>query len=385
MIKKNVERYSYLAKLLHKNYKKEVLEIHPPKIGKQDIRAVVKNLKSNKISTYGDDTKIFEKKLSNFTKAKYVLCTSSGTAALHLSLLSLGLGKNHEILVPSFNFISSTNAILYVNATPHFVDCDDSFGIDILKLDTYLKEIGYIKNGKLINKKTKRHISCCIPTYPYGYAFNIFGLMKICKKFNIRILEDSSEALGTFIKNKHAGTFGQIGVLSFNGNKIISSGAGGALMTNNKKFYERAKFMSKLSRKKLNNNDFYSSIGFNYYMPALNASLGISQLKKIKKIKKEKKKMNRDLKKILNDFYGASVYDFKNFSADNNYWLQIIRINTNIFRIDKIISILQKKKIQTKKLWPSVDTFPYLKKFPKMKIKKAKTIENEYLILPSNI
>lgn len=95
--------------------------------------------------------------------------------------------------------------------------------------------------------------------------------------------------------------------------------------------------------------------------------------------------MNRDLKKILNDFYGASVYDFKNFSADNNYWLQIIRINTNIFRIDKIISILQKKKITTKKLWPSVDRFPYLKKFPKMQIKKAKTIENEYLILPSNI
>ena len=167
------------------------------------------------------------------------------------SLYLLKVGTKDEILIPSFNFVASTNATLLSGATPHFVDCDEKTNsIDVDKLSTYLKKYLF-KNGRCINKITKKTIKVCIPTYSYGSGFDIKKLKKLCQNNNIKVIEDSSEALGTFINSKHAGTYGDFGVLSFNGNKIITTGGGGALLTNSKYLADKAKYVSSTAKKML--------------------------------------------------------------------------------------------------------------------------------------
>ena len=270
--------------------KKNNIFLHKPYLDKIDERSLVDTIKNQNVSTYGKTTKIFEKKIKEYTKAKYVVALNSGTSALHLAIIASGIVKNEEVLIPSLNFIASSNAVIYNSSIPHYIDCDYDLSINLEKLDKYLKKISKIKNNKCINIKTGRIIKAIIPTHIFGKITKIKELKRICKKYKLILIEDASEAFGTFYQNRHAGTFGLCGAISFNGNKIITTGGGGAILTNSKKIYELVKFFASVSKKQTNNKDIYDYVGYNYRMPSVNAALGISQLKKISFIKKEKLK-----------------------------------------------------------------------------------------------
>ena len=225
-----------LIKKVHKNKKK--IELHPPAIGKRETHEVSKAIKTKSISTYGQTTSLFEKKISKITKSKYVVALNSGTSALQLSIIASGIKYNEEVLIPALNFIASANSVIYNNSIPHFIESDNNLGIDTSKLDKYLSLISSIKNNACYNKITKRIIKAIIPTHVFGHISNMGELMKLCKKYKLILIEDASEALGSYYKNKHAGTFGKLGVLSFNGNKIMTTGAGGAVITNSKNLAE---------------------------------------------------------------------------------------------------------------------------------------------------
>lgn len=367
-----------LIKKVHKNKKK--IELHPPAIGKWETHEVSKAIKTKSISTYGQTTSLFEKKISKITKSKYVVALNSGTSALQLSIIASGIKYNEEVLIPALNFIASANSVIYNNSIPHFIESDNNLGIDTSKLDKYLSLISSIKNNACYNKITKRIIKAIIPTHVFGHISNMGELMKLCKKYKLILIEDASEALGSYYKNKHAGTFGKLGVLSFNGNKIMTTGAGGAVITNSKNLADRVRFLSTTSKSFRKNSLIYDEVGYNYKMPSLNAAMGIGQLNKFKEIKKNKKNLFKKYEKVFSNYRNIKVIKSPK-NCESNYWLNAIKLkNTNF---SKLFDIANRENIQIRKIWSLINLGKAYRKYPKMKLNISKNLSKSIICIPS--
>lgn len=367
-----------LIKKVHKNKKK--IELHPPAIGKRETHEVSKAIKTKSISTYGQTTSLFEKKISKITKSKYVVALNSGTSALQLSIIASGIKYNEEVLIPALNFIASANSVIYNNSIPHFIESDNNLGIDTSKLDKYLSLISSIKNNACYNKITKRIIKAIIPTHVFGHISNMGELMKLCKKYKLILIEDASEALGSYYKNKHAGTFGKLGVLSFNGNKIMTTGAGGAVITNSKNLADRVRFLSTTSKSFRKNSLIYDEVGYNYKMPSLNAAMGIGQLNKFKEIKKNKKNLFKKYEKVFSNYRNIKVIKSPK-NCESNYWLNAIKLKNINF--SKLFNIANRENIQIRKIWSLINLGKAYRKYPKMKLNISKNLSKSIICIPS--
>ena len=369
-----------------KNFKKQ-LSLHEPSIDTSDIKTVKNILFKKLVSTSAEKIiNKFEKKISKLTKAKYVVATNTGTSALHIALKAIKLKNNEEVIIPDINYIAAANSVIHCGGIPHFVDINISnLGIDVKKLENYLKKITLVKKNKLINKKSKNVIKAIIPTHVFGNACDIINLKRISNKYKLFLIEDSSESLGSFFKNKHLGTFGDIGVLSFNGNKIITTGGGGAILTNNSNLFKRCLHLSKISRVKKRYWEFnYNEPGFNFRMPALNAALGISQIDKLKKILNKKKKIYLEYRKYFRNI--KSIKLLEPINKKSNYWLNVIQIEKSDEKlIEKIILTLQKKRISVRPMWKQMHKINYLSKYPRMNLSNANYIKDKLLSLPSGV
>jgi len=286
---------------LDRNTKKSYHYLHEPYIPKMSIKKIGNTIEKNYISLASSETSQFIKYLKKITNSKYICLVNSGTSALHLSLITLGANKDTEILIPSFNYVAAANAVLMSNSSPHFVDIDESLSINYLMLDSYLKKICKFRNKYCYNKKNNKRILACILLYPYGYLPNTQKIVQVLKKYNILLIEDAAEALGSFLNSQHAGTFGDIGILSFNGNKIITTGAGGAILTNKKNIYEKCFKLSNVSKLRSKFYFIHDQLGFNYKMPNINAALGLSQIIFFSKILTSKKKLSNNYKIVFKE------------------------------------------------------------------------------------
>jgi len=372
------------VKKIKKIFNKQNIVISEPKILESHIKILNKYIRKNQVSTYGLATRDFEKKISQYTGSRYVICTINGTAALHVALLAIGVKDNDEVLIPSFSFISPANAIRYCNAIPHFVDSEtENLGVDPFKLAKYLEINFYIKNKRTYNKKTQRVVKALIVVHAYGHSAKIDEIKKLCKKYKIKLIEDAAEALGSLYKKKHLGTFGNIGVLSFNGNKIITTGGGGALLTNSKKTYESMLSLVTLSRKK---NDFqdYKNVGYNYRMPSLNAALGIAQLNNINNYIKKKHFLFRAYSHI---FRKSQIKIFSQPKhCRSNYWLHNIFLDKyNLRRKKLIINFYKKNKIELKPSWKLISNMKHFRRFPRSNLMQAKYLSKHIITIPSSI
>ena len=268
-----------------------ILPISEPYINGNELKEVKKIIKRNEISSYGAIIEKFEKKLQQITKIKHIVSCSSGTSALHTALKVVGVKKNDEVLVPTITFIATINSLKYLGANPVFFGCDKFFNIDSEKVIEFIKKHTYFKKGITYNSKTKKKISAIIPVHVWGNAANIKKLCLVCKKRGIKVVEDSTEALGTHYKGKKkhsVGSIGDIGCFSFNGNKIITSGNGGAIVTNNKNYASKARYY--LSQATDDKQKFiHKDIGYNYRFSGLNAAFGLGQLNLLKFYVKKKR------------------------------------------------------------------------------------------------
>lgn len=366
---------------------KKYYPLHEPFIGKNENKFVNKCLKDKQLSTTGNLIKRFEKKICNFTKSKYAIATLTGTVAIEVSLLSSGINKNDEIFIPNLNYIASVNSILRIGAIPHFVDCESqSLGIDLEKLELYIKKNFIFKKNNLINKKTKRKLTAIIPTHIFGYTSNILELVKFAKKYNLIIIEDSSECLGSFYKKKHLGLFGQVGVLSFNGNKMITTGGGGMLITNNKKIFEKATKLVTIGRKNTKKWIYdYDIHGFNYKMPSYNAALGLAQMSNLIKILEKKKKIKNKYEVIFKKNSQFQLFFKKNKNMKWNNWINFIILKSKITqkKRNNILLNLNSKNIMVRPIWTIMSRINFLKKFPKMNLNNSQNLENQIICLPS--
>ena len=374
-----------LINIIYSFGSKREMPLHEPEINSKDNIQVLKCLKSSYVSTASIYTVQFEKKLKKYLKCKHVIATVNGTSALQLAIKTLKIPEGSEIFIPNLNYIASSNATLYNKCIPHFIDTDiNNLGIDFEKLEKYINR-NFIFKRKLINKKTKRTVEAIIPTHIFGNSVDIKKLLILKKKYNLKVIEDASESLGSFYKKKHLGTFGDIGVLSFNGNKIITTGGGGAIITNHKYLHEKALELSKISRKQ--NNDWtydYKNLGFNYRMPGLNASLGISQLKKLNYILKKKEKIFFLYeKKISSDLDFRLIKPIKN--STSNHWLNSIIIDKCNFKLrNRILKEINKRKISIRPVWKLMNTINHLSKYPSMDLQNSISIEKKIISLPSS-
>ena len=383
MIDKNI--YKICDKILNIT-KRRKYSLHEPFFDKEDENSLVQSIKNRSVSTYGIETLKFEKIIKNFTGAKYVHAIINGTSAIHLSLYVAGINQNTEVLIPALNYIASSNATLYLKGTPHFIDVDENtLGPDIKKLEIYLKKNTIIKNKKCINLKTKKNIKAIVATHVFGHPFELNKLKKLCDKYKILLIEDAAEALGSYYKNKHVGTFGLMGILSFNGNKIITTGGGGAILTNSKKMSEKIKLISTNAREPHVWEYKYNELGYNYKMPSLNANLGISQMKKLKNFLKLKRKLFTMYKNEFKDFNEANIMEEPKNSI-SNYWLQtLILKKPNLKLRNQILKKMNQLGVGARPVWNILSRNKNLSKFPKMNLSKALELEKRIINLPSGV
>ena len=381
-MKKEILKKIFIIKNKFKNKK---INLHEPTILTDDIKSVTKALRENEVSTYGKYTNIFENKIAKIVKNKNVVSIINGTSALHLALKLLNVDKNSEVLVPSLTYVSTVNAIIYNDAEPHFVEIDPkNLSVDILKLDNYLKKIIIKKNKKNINKRTNKEIKYLLLVHLNGLCCDMYLLKKILKKHNIKLIEDAAEAFGSFYKKKHLGTFGEIGIFSFNGNKILTTGGGGAIVLKSKKLYKKALSYATNCKFSIGNEVHYKDVGYNYRLPSLNASLGISQIDKINNFISKKKNIFKFYKNLfLKDSY-IKLLEPQRY-LDSNYWLNtiILKFNKTINKKELII-LFKKNNINVRSIWVPLHLVKRFNNFQSMKLDQTEKIYKQSITLPSS-
>ena len=364
-------------------YKKR-LALHNPFINRNEMVSVKKCIDTTFVSNKSFFVNKFEKKLQKIVKSKYIIAVNSGTAALGICLRALDVKKNDEVITSPLSFVATSNAIRHVGAIPHFVDVDlKNLGIDFVKLEEYLDKITFTKNGNLYNKNTKRRISCILPVHVFGFPSDIKQMQKLKKKFKLKILEDSAECLGSYFEKKHLGNFGDMGVLSFNGNKIITTGGGGAILTNNKKLFNISRHIASTAKKNLNFEYDHDKVAWNYIMPGINAAFGLAQLDKLKYILKKKKRLHDQFCKFFKSKINLQALSNEKNSKPN-YWLNtLIKKKLNNKSRNELIKFLNFKGFEVRPIWKSLNTLKHFKKSPTSNLENLKYIKNKVINLPS--
>jgi len=380
-----------------KNYSKTIIQIikrvvgdgihnlHEPLFNGNEIKYLKKTIKTNYVSSIGPFVDKFESRIKKFTKSKYCISVVNCTEALHLSLVASGVKSGEEVIVPSITFAGTANAIIHSSAIPHFVDSElETLGIDPIKLEKYLKKIAIKKGHYYFNNKTKRKISAIVPVHIFGNICKIEKLIKIAKKYNLIVIEDAAEALGSFYKKKHAGTFGLVGCISFNGNKIITTGGGGAIVTNNKSLAKKIKHLSTTAKVSHAYEYIHDAVGYNFRMPNINAALGCAQIENLNKFLKSKRKL---FLKYCSEFSkNKNIRIIKNqINSKSNNWLNTIFIrNLSIKTKKKILNFAHKNKIYLRPVWRPLHQLSHFKSMPRMNLDQANTIYASCINLPSS-
>lgn len=375
-----------LIKFIRKTFgvEKDFIPLHEPRFVGNERKYVLDAIDSTFVSSVGEYVDKFEKMMCKITGAKYAIALVNGTNALHLSLILAGVKTDDEVLTQPLTFVATANAISYCNATAHFVDVDkETLGLSPSKLEKYLEQIAEVKGGQCYNKNTGKRIAACVPMHTFGLPLYIDELVEVCNKYKIPVIEDAAESLGSYYKDKHTGTFGLLGTFSFNGNKTVTSGGGGAIVTNDPDLAKRAKHLStqaKISHKWEYKHD---EIGYNYRMPNLNASLACAQLEQLDNYVKNK----RDLSDLYNEFFEQSeeiklVREIEN--AKSNYWLNAILLKDKKTR-DEFLEFTNSRGIMTRPIWGLMNDLEMFKNTPKSDLSNSKWLEERVVNITSSV
>lgn len=365
---------------------KKFIPLSVPNIKGNEIEYVTDALQKEWVSTGGEYINKFENDIAKYLNVSNATACQSGTAGLHLSLLVADVKNNDEVLVPTLTFIAAVNPVKYVGAEPVFMDCDDSLTIDVDKTERFCEEECEFKDNKLINKRTGRHIKALIVVHVFGNMADMPRIMKLAQRFNLKVIEDATEALGSRytdgeFKGRFAGTIGDFGVYSFNGNKIITTGGGGIVLCKNEENALRVKHLSTQAK---SDELFYThdEIGYNYRMTNVQAAMGVGQLERLEDFIKTKEKNYNKYCLGIEKIKGLGLFKYRKLTRPN-YWFYGLIIDKDYpINRDELIKIMQQERIQTRPIWGLIhEQIPY-RNSQTYKIEKASKYINSVINIP---
>ena len=359
--------------------------LHEPRFNDEEIKNLKKCIESTFVSTVGEYVDQFENEIANFTKSKRAIAVVNGTSALHIALKLSGVGQGDEVICPALTFVATANAISYLNAIPHFVDCNEkTLGIDPLSLRNWLDKSCEKISGNLVNKNTGRKISAIVPMHTFGHPSEIIQIIDIAKNFRIPIVEDAAESLGSLYRDRHTGTFGDFGVLSFNGNKIITTGGGGVILTNDIDLAKKAKHITSTAKAPHQWRYIHDQVGYNYRMPNINAALGCAQLKKLDNFCQSKRNLFFKYKDAFKGLNGITLFQEPPFSR-SNYWLQTLILDRGLeSKLEQILEYTNNNGIMTRPAWDLLPNLKMYKECPRAPLPIAHSLSNRIINIPSS-
>jgi aminotransferase in exopolysaccharide biosynthesis len=378
-----------LSKIIIQSIKKVVGNgnhpLHEPLFCGNEVKYLKKTISDNSVSSIGNYVKKFEERIKKITKSKFAIAVVNGTEALHISLKVAGVQHNEEVLVPALTFVGTANAIVYCGGIPHFVDSENNtLGIDAKKLERYLNSIVIFKKNLAINKFTKRVIRAIVPVHIFGHSCQIDEIIRVAKKFNLIVIEDAAEALGSYYKKKHLGTFGLAGCLSFNGNKIVTTGGGGAVITNNKVFAQKIRHLSTTAKLEHKWEYIHDQVGHNLRMPNINAALGLAQLENLNKFLIAKRKLFNSYFSVFSKINKIYFFQEKKY-CKSNYWLNAIFLKKEFFKErNKILKFAHQNNIFIRPAWKPLHKLKPFRNMPRMNLDNTHKIYNACINLPSS-
>lgn len=345
------------VKNLYKN--ENFIPLHAPKFLGNEKKYLNNCVDSTFVSSVGEYVNKFEKEIQNYTGASFAIATANGTSALHVTLHAIGVEQDDEVITQSLSFVATCNAISYCGAKPVFIDIDkNTYGLSAEKLEKFLNDSCEVIDSTCKNKKTGKTIKACVPMHTFGHPCEIDKIRNICEKYHIVLVEDAAESIGSFYKNKHTGRFGKAGIISFNGNKTITAGGGGVIITDDETLARRLKHLTTTA--KINHPYKYEhdEIGFNYRMPNINAALVLAGLERIDEILANKKEIFNRYEEFFTCKDIKLLKEPKN--ASSNYWLNTILLN-NTEEKEELIEVCTKESIMIRPIWKPLHTLDMYK------------------------
>lgn len=359
--------------------------LHEPVFAGNEIKYLNECIETGWVSTAGRFVDRFEQQLADYTGAKHAIAVVNGTAALHAALLAVGVDTGSEVLVPSLTFIGTVNPIFYCGAAPHFVESAiDTFGIDPQALSIYLSEIAEVDGSVCRNNRTGARISALLPVHIFGHPVDMDALNEVARRFHLPVVEDAAEAIGSTINGRHAGTLGAVGTLSFNGNKTITTGGGGAILTDDAALAGRMRHMCTTARVAHRWQFEHDMIGYNYRMPNINAALGCAQLEQLDDFIVRKRELTRRYAAAFGNASGLTlIREPKN--THSNYWLQSILLDPHHeSERDAVLDALNDAGYGARPVWKLMHQMPMFARCPKMKMSLTEDLERRVICLPSS-
>ncbi len=336
------------------------------------------------VSSVGKFVDRFENEMAEYTGAKKAVVCVSGTNALHMALMLAGVERDDEVLTQALTFIATCNALSYIGAHPVFIDVDmDTFGLSPAAMESWLKENAEVRNGECFNKKTGRRIKACVPMHTFGHPVHLDELVEVCARWNIELVEDAAESIGSLYKGKHTGTFGKVGAISFNGNKTITTGGGGMLLFQDEELGKFAKHITTQAKVPHRWEFVHDHIGYNYRMPNINAALGCAQLEHIEEFVEDKRKTAQE---YANYFKGVDGVDFFTEPADcrSNYWLNTVILPDRNAQ-QAFLEYTNDNGVMTRPVWELMNRLPMFRDCQNDGLANTQWLADRIVNIPSSV
>lgn len=359
--------------------------LHEPNFTGNEWAYVKECLDSTFVSSVGKFVDRFEAELAAYTGAHHAVAVVNGTAALHIALLLAGVKAGDEVLVPSLSFVATANAVTYLGAVPHFVDCEErTLGMCPSALRDHLRSITKVSNGMCVNSETGRIIRAMVPMHTFGHPADLEGLAQVAREFHLAMVEDAAESIGSYYKQKHTGTFGMMGTLSFNGNKTITTGGGGAILTNDKALALRAKHLTTTAKVPHAWAYEHNDVGYNYRLPNINAALGCAQLERLPDFITAKRRLYENYRASFSSVPSVRLMS-EPYDCQSNYWLQTLLLDDSVSgQRDEVLSETNKAGFMTRPVWSLLHRMrPYVNS-PRAPLPVAESLERRVINLPSS-
>lgn len=363
----------------------EPVALHEPVFAGNEWAYVKECLDTGWVSSVGKFVDRFEVDLAAYTGAKYAVAVVNGTAALHVALQLAGVQQGDEVLIPALTFIATANAVSYCGATPHFVDSEErTLGLAPAALRDYLSAITVMRDKQCINRNTGRVIRALVPMHTFGHPVDIEGVMAVAKDYHLALVEDAAESLGSTVNGRHTGTFGVMGTLSFNGNKTITTGGGGAILTNDEQLAKHAKHITTTAKIPHRWNYMHDEIGYNYRLPNINAALGCAQLEQLPAFLAAKRNLFKQYQTAFAEVQHVRLME-EPAGCRSNYWLQTMLLDKTVAsQRDAILAATNDAGLMTRPAWALMHRLIPYGTCPKMQLPVAESLEERLINLPSS-